>query len=218
MLPAIKGSVTDLANSFKNVQVNTDDSSPGTLGGFLRFDFKDGSWSFGRDSDEVTEDLVAINIRTFAHGWKLWANGKVTSVLVSITEPEPPCPPPVDDKHASAARGFAGAFWDDGKPGEQLVFETNSYGGRKAVNDLIEMVKQRVLAGSAYLFPIVRLKSESYKNQKHGSTIYNPRFELVDWADENGVAEGSVAQVMHSGEDAPESAPAVAPRRRRVTG
>jgi len=218
MLPVIKGSVADLASSFKVAQVNTQGASEGTLAGFLKFDFKVGSWSFGRDGDDVTEDYVAINIRTFAHGWKLYANGNFTSVLVAITEAEPPCPPPVGDKHASAARAFAGAFWDNGKPGEQLIFETNSYGGRKAVNDLIEAVKSKVMSGGTFLFPVVQLNSDSYKNQKHGSTIHNPVFKIVDWADENGVAESKQVNAEAPELPTPPAAqfPAAGPRRRRV--
>lgn len=221
MLPTIKGSVSDLASSFKVVQVNTQDTSGGTLGGYLKFDFKDGAWSFGRDGDDVTGDNVAINIRTFAHGWKLWANGTFTSVLVNITDAEPPCPPPVGDKHASAARAFAGAFWDQGKPGEQLVFETNSYGGRKAVNVLIEAVKAKVQSSASFLFPVVKLGSESYKNQKHGSLIHNPTFEIVDWANESGAAESSIGIAEADAEDDTPiavEAPAAPARRRRVAG
>ena len=212
-LPVIKGSLTDLAASFQAAKVSTADSTPGTLGGFLKFDFKDGSWAFGRDGDDVTGDTVVVNVRSFAHGWKLWAAGKFIENLVSILDPLPEPPVAVDGKYPSEARAFAGAFYDNGKPGEQFTFETNSYGGRKATNDLLNQVYARSHVNPVHMFPIISLNSDSYKNVKHGSTIFNPVFAVVGWADEKGAVEDLNARIEASDEEPAAPAPT---RRRRV--
>jgi len=216
MLPVVKGSATDLASAMRAVKVSTGDATPGALGGFLKFDFKDGSFSFGRDGDDVSKDQAIINVRSLSHGWKLWAGGKFTQNFVSIIDPLPEAPQPVDGKYPSEARAFAGAFFDDGKPGEQFTFETNSYGGRKAANDLIVKIMERANSNPAFMFPVVCFDAESYKNQKHGTTIFNPVFTVVDWANEDGALERTARIAPKEAQVEPE-APAPVRRRRVAT-
>lgn len=217
MLPVVKGSATDLATAMRSVKVSTGDASPGAMGGFLKFDFKDGSFSFGRDGDDVTGDRAIINVRSLSHGWKLWAGGKFTQTFVSIIDPLPTAPESVDGKFPSEARAFAGAFYDDGAPGEQFTFETNSYGGRKSVNDLIVKIMERANSNPAYMFPVVELHGQSYKNVKHGTTIFNPVFEVVAWANEDGAIEGMGRIEAKAEVEVEPEAPAPARRRRVVT-
>ena len=206
-LPAIKMSTKDLRGALAQSQVQ--ETAAGGIGGFLKFDFQTGEWSYGRDQEEVTGDKVLINVATFGHGWVLWLNSEAQKNLVRFTDPlpEPPASA-VDAKgntvEASQARAFQGAFLDGN---DQLTFETNSYGGRQGVDALLAAVKQRAASGEGDLYPIVKLSSSSYVNKAYGNkTIHNPVFEIVGWADEFGVEEEEPEQI---------EAPAPTRRRRR---
>jgi pyruvate/2-oxoglutarate dehydrogenase complex dihydrolipoamide acyltransferase (E2) component len=89
--------------------------------------------------------------------------------------------------------------------------ELSSYGGKKAFAQLIEAIKQQAVKSPAYLFPLISLSSESYRNKKHGTTIFNPIFEVVGWCNEAGNQQGEAAQALAAPEPAPAAAPAPAP-------
>lgn len=213
-LPAIQASATGLAARVAAAKMPATASAG--VGGFLKFDFNSGDFTFGRDQDEVTGDIVLVNTNSICHGYILWHEAKATKVLTTFDNDMPPAPAAIGSDQPSEARAFAAAFYDDGKPGEQMTFETNSFGGRKAVDSLIRAVIDRVSAGETVtLYPLVKLTSESYRNKTyHNKLIHNPHFEIVDWCDQNGVPATTAAPQLA----APEAeAPAEAPvRRRRV--
>tara|TARA_R110000737_G_C14406401_1_gene455158 strand:+ start:84 stop:464 length:381 start_codon:yes stop_codon:yes gene_type:complete len=99
------------------------------------------------------------------------------------------------------ARSFQGALVDNG---DMLSFDTNSYGGRKGVDTLLGAIKSHAAEGSQFLYPKIKLSSESYANKKRGGKLtYNPLFEIVSWFDENGVEEsGAAPQVEDKAVDA----------------
>lgn len=216
-LPAIQTSATGLAARVAAAKMPATQTGGG-IGGFLKFNFNDGDWTFGRDQDEVTGDLVLVNTNTICHGWILWHQAKATKVLAPFVDDVPPAPAALGDDQPSEARAIAGAFVDDGKPGEQFTFETNSFGGRKAVDTLIRQIIERVSSGETVtLYPMVKLTSESYRNKNyHNKLIHNPHFEIVGWCDQNGKAAGATAQLeapQEIEEPQVDQAPA---RRRRV--
>lgn len=217
MLPAIQATTGSLAARIAQAKK----PATGTgMSGFLKFAFDSGEYLFGRDQEDVTGDLVLVNTNSICHGWTIWADGKATKTLVTFDRELPEAPPAVGKDQPSEARAFGGAFYDDGKPGDQLVFETNSYGGRKGVDKLIGEVIDRVTAGeTVYLYPVVKLSSESYKNKNYmNKLIHNPIFEVVKWCDVNGLEAGAEAPSL-AAPAAPEAEPEPeqsAPRRRRV--
>jgi len=208
MFPTAKNSMTNLAAALQNSQIPTE-SNLGSKA-FLRFDFKTGRFFFGRDQEEVTGDTLVLNIASFTHGWTLWVNGKPQKVQSSFNEPLPNPMAPVDGTDPSESRGFEARFEDDSDT--IVVFETSSYGGRKGCDAILGEAIVKAKTGSEYLFPVVKLDSESYKSQQ-GGTIHNPMFKAIGWMDQNGNLEGDIASL-----DAPEDEEPVAPaRRRRVT-
>ena len=96
----------------------------------------------------------------------------------------------------SEARCFeARLLEDDGI----LVFDTNSYGGRQGVDDLLNQITERAARGeSEYLFPQVRLDSNSY-TAKTGNVVFNPKFFITGWVNAEG--EKQVTNDVASVED-----------------
>jgi hypothetical protein len=220
-LPSIVASASNLAARVAAAKIPV--TASGGVRGFLKFAFDDGQWTFGRDLDEVTGDVVLVNTNSICHGWILWHAAKATKVLTTFDNDMPEAPAAIGNDQPSEARAFGAAFYDNGKPGEQLAFETNSFGGRKAVDTLVRAVIDRVTNGETVtLYPLVKLTSESYRNKNyHNKLIHNPLFEITGWCDQNGVPAGQTAQLAAPAEEAaaPEAAAAAAEaptRRRRV--
>lgn len=212
MFPTTQSSITDLSSALAQSKVHhADNNAAGKA--FLKFNFKDGSFTFGRDQEEITGEEIVVNVATFAHGWTLWVNGQPQKVMRSFVEQLPEPMPSVDGNQPSESRGFEARFPEEDDD-TILVFETNSFGGRKGADKLLTEVSIRSASGEAeYLYPVVRLTSESYKS-KQGSTIHNPVFEVVGWMNQDGVRQGETPRV-----EAPESEPEEeTPVRRRRRG
>jgi hypothetical protein len=152
----------------------------------------------GQDGDLVTDEEILINTATIQHGWILWSGGRPNKIFVGFTQPLPQAMEPIltgkdaqgNDTYdsPSEARSLQGALVDDGEP---LAFDTNSYGGRKSIDVLLGKIKAHSAEGSKFLYPRVKLTSESYANKKRGGKLtFNPVFEIVAWCNEDGDEEG----------------------------
>jgi hypothetical protein len=178
---------SDLATALGQSQVIS--ATGGGGGNFLKMDFETGEWLLGVDSDIVTDDEVLVNTPSIAHGWVLWSAGRPKKTFVPFNQPLPPELPPIGEDYASEARSFGGALFDDET---QLSFDTNSFGGRKGVDVLLGEIKAHAATGSSFLYPLVKLTSESYANKKRGGKlVFNPVFEVISWHNEDGVAEAA---------------------------
>jgi hypothetical protein len=209
MLPSVSVSASSLAQKFLGNKVSTQTAASGSAG-FLKFDYQSGDWTYGRDSEDVKGDEILVNVRTLGHGWVQWSGGRATKNFVSIEHELPIKPPAIGRDEAAEARCFGAAFYDDNKAEKtQLIFETNSFGGRAAVNDLINAIMERVVSGEqTHLFPLVRLGSSSYYNEKYRRDIHTAKFEIVAWCDENGIKQGSAPARIAAPAPAPAQAPA----------
>ena len=202
------------ANSAKNLAAQLTESkieSSGVQAGkaFLKFDFKSGDFSFGRDGDDVTGETLVVNTYSIQHGWTLWVNGAPQKVSVPFTEYLPDPMPPQAGNEPTESRSFEARFLDDEET--IVVFDTNSYGGRRGVDTLLNAIKSRALNGdSEYLFPKIELTSDSYK-AKQGGTVYNPVFNIVGWLNAEGQEFTDTPKVEHKEEEA---APVTRRRRR----
>lgn len=211
MFPTTQSNIKDLSSALAQSKVHqTGNSSAGKA--FLKFGFEDGSYTFGRDQVEVTGEQVVINVATFCHGWTLWVNGSAQKVMRSFFENLPDPMPSVDGNQPSESRAFEARFLDEDDD-TVLVFETNSFGGRKGADNILKEVSIRSASGeSEYLYPIVKLSSESYKS-KQGRTIHNPVFGVVGWMNQAGEIQGGVLKVEEQKELPLEETPV---RRRRA--
>lgn len=182
--------VTDLASALAGSQVQETTGVAGVS--FLKMDFESGDWLLGQDADIVTDDLILVNTTTIQHGWILWSGGRPNKSFVSFNQPLPQPMEAIGDDYPSEARSFEGALIDDAEP---LAFQTNSYGGRKSINVLLGKIKAHSGGDSKFLYPKVKLTSESYTNTKRGGKLtYNPVFEIVAWCNEDGDEEGETPE------------------------
>ena len=208
--PAVMN-VDDLTSALASSQVQE------TNGGgqsFLKMDFETGEWLLGQDAEEVTGESILILTDSIAHGWILWSGGKPKKSMVRFLDPLPIPMPSVGNDHPSEGRSLLAAMVDDQ---EMVQFDTNSFGGRKGVDKILSQIKAHAAAGSKYLYPKVKLTSESYANkQRGGKLVFNPIFELISWCDSEGNEEGG-AKVPIEAKPAPvaEEAEAPAPGRQR---
>jgi hypothetical protein len=184
---------------------------------FMRFDFESGAHTFGREAEDITDETIVVNLKSFAHGWTLWSNGKPTKSSVSFTQPLPASMPPIGADSPVESRAFEARFEDDNDT--VLVFATNSYGGRKGCDTLLDLAKIRAAGGEGeYLYPVVSLTSESYANAKRGGKLtYNPLFKVVDWANEQGEYEGDTPKIAAPVVEEVAAVEEVAPKKKRRT-
>jgi len=203
---------SDLSTALAQSQVQ---ETTGLAGfSFLKIDFESGEWLLGQDAEIMTDELILVNTTTIQHGWILWSGGRPNKSFVGFTQPLPQPMEAIGDDYPSEARSFQGALIDDGEP---LAFDTNSYGGRKGIDVLLGKIKAHSAEGSKYLFPKVKLTSESYANKKRGGKLtFNPVFEIVAWCDTEGNEEGEApAQVAAPSETEAEASAEPKKRQRR---
>lgn len=212
MFPTTSTKITDLSSALKQSKVQQTTSSAGKA--FIRFDFKTGEFFYGRDQEEITGEQIVVNTASFSHGWVLWVGGQAQKVMRSFVEPLPEPMPAVGHDQPTEARGFEARFEDDEET--ILVFESNSYGGRKGCDSLLAAITMKSSSGEEdFLFPVVKLESESYK-AKQGGTIHNPVFKVVDWMNAEGELESTNGTKKIASESEPEEEEGSRRRRRSV--
>jgi len=211
MFPTAQNSATDIQAMLAASRVQETQQTTGSVA-FIQFKFKTGNFVFGKEQEDITGETIAVNVASFRHGWTLWTGGKPKKVQASFTQDLPMPMPSENGDSPTESRGFDAAFLDD--EDTILTFESNSYGGRKGADALLNAVKIRSASGEAnFLFPVVKLDSESYKAQQ-GGTIHNPVFTVVDWMDQAGNVESDTAKLTSdTTEEASEEE--VQPKRRR---
>jgi hypothetical protein len=202
---------TDLASALEQSQVQ---ETTGLAGfSFLKIDFESGEWFLGQDAEIVTDFEILVNTTTIQHGWILWSGGRPNKSFVGFTQPLPQPMEAIGDDYPSEARSLQGALIDDGEP---LAFDTNSYGGRKGIDVLLGKIKAHSAEGSTFLYPRVKLTSESYANKKRGGKLtFNPVFEIVAWCDTDGNEEGEAPAQVEDKSETEAEAPAEPKKRQR---
>jgi hypothetical protein len=184
---------------------------------------RDGAWVHGRDDTEVEEgSRWAVNPMALAHGFVCWARPdqgggrKLGEVMTPITQPKP----------ERTALEDLGARWEEQFGAQlkcvegtdkslQVLYLTSSQGGRDAMIDLLESIRQRLETVTDGTFvPVVELNSDSYAHPNYGK-IWKPVLRVVDWLDMDG--KGAAAKSAPATPPAPAGAAANpgAPVRRR---
>jgi hypothetical protein len=218
-------------------------SMPVMSGGtpFLRL-LRDGKWAMGAQDSEIVDGTEAIvNPLSIQHGYSCWTdrgpkegkNEKLGEEMWKITQPKPMAntlQEMTDPRtHAVCAwkdqMCFELKLLDGNFKDEQAMYSATSVGGLRLIDGLMKGLENKLDTGSMYIFPIVRIGSDSYQHSSYGKT-YTPVMEIVGWADMNGneeVADADNAPAPAAEVEAPapaveEPAPQAAPagRRRRV--
>lgn len=215
-------------------------SMPAVVGGtpYLRL-LRDGKWAMGADDSQIAEGTEAIiNPLSIQHGYSCWTNRgpkegkneklgeemwKITQAkpaahtLPEMTDPRTQAPCQWKDQMSFDLKLIGGAF-----EGQQALYSATSVGGMRVIDSVLGELERKLDTGSAFIFPIIRIGSDSYQHASYGKT-YVPVMEIVGWADMNGDEEGADGSAPAPepepkpaavAEPAPQEAPAG--RRRRV--
>lgn len=187
MFPTTQNNPANLASALTEATIPEANATGGTGKAFLKLDAKNGHWLLGRDAEEVTGEEIIINTYSFQHGWVLWVNKSPTKIMAPFTKPLPERIAAQAGNEPSEARGFEARFEDD--PKTVVVYESSTHGARQGSDKLLAAIKQKAVSGEErFLFPVVLLNTDSYQS-KHGSTVFNPVFDVIDWADKDGERE-----------------------------
>lgn len=143
---------------------------------------KAGEWVYGAHEEEITEDMeLLVNPGGFVHGFVCWADGaKLGEIVKGVDQPvEEP-----EDTPAGSTRGWEAQLGMTLKindpEGANLLFNTSSVGGKRAVAEMAQQVAEKLASGDEKIVPVVKLSAESYKHKKYG-TIYTPAITVVRW-------------------------------------
>ena len=210
---------------------------------YLRL-LKDGQWVMGAEDTVVAAGTeVIVNPNSLQSGYSCWTNrapGQGKNELLGeemwgIMTPKPPAstlPVHHDPRTQELCQ------WKDQMSvdivllngphaKQQVLYKASSVGGLRALTAMMDAVMDRIDTGSEYVFPIIKLSSDSYNHNSYGRT-YVPVMEIVGWANAAGEedmdgddgAPAAVDQVVKQAapEPQPEPEPAAAPagRRRRI--
>jgi hypothetical protein len=202
--------LTELVATFKTVDTTSIGGRP--IHPLMQFKSREGGiWAFGqRRTVPEPNSLWAVNPASFMWGFVCWgdANKILGEKLVSISEPLPDATKlpdkgfPWQQEMAVNLKCVSGT-----DAGTEVVFKTNTEGGKGEIIRLIEAVRDR-LDGQheGKVSPIVRLENSFYSHQQYGKT-WVPVLTVADWMLLDGPAPAP----------APASPPPTEqPRRRRV--
>ena len=204
----------EVANLATGLAASAQTAAAGEGQQFMKFT-KFGEYVFGADNIEVEPGSEwAINPQGFGHGWIAWGDSAhgtegemLGEVMGSASQPMPEQPGPVDGSW-SEQRGIQLACVTGEDEGTQVLFQTNSKGGKKMYARIVMEIVKRINAGQLDIVPVVNLAADSYQHTKYGK-IFTPDYKLVRWT-----TMDDAAPVLAEEEEEEEAAPAPAPRRR----
>lgn len=212
---------SSVANMATAIAASINQAGANTTNGFYGGMDKYGTHFYGADRTEVNpNDKWAGNIEMFTHGFVAWGTaahgteGKnVGEVMVPITQPLPleSDLPEVKGEWSKAICMQLKCIEGEDE-GVQILWKSNSYGGRKAYGALMTQVMEKLNDGDAACFPVMQLLSDSYNHKKYGK-IFTPEFKVVGWMTQDGVRSEEPAKLEDASED--EESSQEEPRRRR---
>ena len=155
---------------------------------------KSGTWVYGQNDDPVQEGSEwAINPLSIQHGWNCWSDnpGNTKNELLGETmAPVTAKMPAKPEKHSSGVewkgqRQFELMCLNGDDEGLEVLYKTGSVGGMRAVDNFLAGLTKQLNANPGFPVAIVQLEVADYDHPKYGQ-IFNPIFEIVDWASMNG--------------------------------
>jgi hypothetical protein len=160
---------------------------------FLRLS-RSGQLAFGTSSEPIQEGSEwAINPHSIGHGWVCWAiirpgqpaaaNKLLGEAMAPITSPKPLMPDPIVGGEWKSQYGFELKCLNGDDEGLEIQYKVNSFGGVKAVDNLLAKCTEHWLKDKANLVPIVQMSSDYYDNKTYGGQTYFPVFTITGWAD-----------------------------------
>jgi len=191
----------------------------GSTDPYMKFT-KFGEWMYGTENVEVQEGSQwVVNPLGFVHGFTAWGTKEhgtdgqnVGEMMVPATQPMPNEGelPSVKGAWAKCV-GMQLRCLTGEDEGVQVLFKTNSTGGRKAYAALLQSVVQRLAKDPGTPVPVITLAADSYEHKSYGK-IFTPELTIVKWLALDDTAPTPAPAIEAPAEDAPTTEE---PRRRR---
>ena len=185
--------VVDKLNNNKITNTSNRDIS------YLVFSAKTGTFTLGARKEDVTNEYIVVDTKSFMHGWSLWFQNKNTKIERPFYED---LPPRIESKiaddgkeiKASKLRGFSGVVQYENET-ENVSFSTSSLGGRIACDNLLNDIIDKATSGNAdYIYPIIKLETDGTLTTDYG-VYHKIKFKIENWLDENGNVEGEALKI-----------------------
>lgn len=190
---------------------------------------KAGEWVYGAEETEVEEGSVwAVNPMGLQHGWTCWGDegtpkqgSNLGEVMVPAQQPMPEEPEPREDGTWSKCVAFQMRCTGGEDEGVQVLFKSNSRGGRTAYAALLQKLVAQLGENPEAPVALVTLDASSYKHKTYGK-IFTPEITVTGWASMDGEAaepaeqtEQRAAAGQPEDSEPPEPEPEKPARRRR---
>ena len=149
---------------------------------FMRF--TKGAWTWGMESIAVADDeRWALNGSTIQVGFIAWHESQIEGEkMVTIGEGNVSSGdlPPVQAK--DGWQQAAGINMKRVKPagGPEVVWKTSSFGGRKLIMQIAQLLVAQLAEDPSKPIPIVTLGSSAYKHKEFGQ-VFNPEISVIEW-------------------------------------
>ena len=160
---------------------------------------KSGKWTSGKAKTPRGDATAIFNIASLQAGYSCWTDYKdkknklVAEKMKLAVEGEIDMDdlPDVGEWEWKFQQAISGTFIDDKKP---FSYSTTSQGGLSALDTVLEAIDARIDDGEeVFLFPMVQFDHDTYDHDSWGETFV-PIFEIVGWADMDGVPEGGAEE------------------------
>jgi len=159
----------------------------------IKLSKNNGTWNIGQaDEPMQVGSRWVINLLSVCHGWICWSNypnakknERLGEVMVPMSEPKPRKPDPIESFPFGEQRSFEAVCIDGEDIGADVMFKNGSTGTLKGFRKLEDAIKAQLRSNRAFPNPVIQFKSDKYKHSQY-SWIWNPIFEVVDWADMGG--------------------------------
>jgi hypothetical protein len=155
--------------------------------------YKKGKYCIGDDEVALGREYIAF-CTEWTIGWCRWQDGQI--VEERLGKPAEGYSPPDRDELGHTDK----SAWEDGdsdpwarqsllpledcESGEFIVFVTSSFGGKLAIEKLVNRYAREIGTGRNLGNPIIKLGSYERTNKEYGP-IPTPMFEVVGWENEN---------------------------------
>jgi hypothetical protein len=174
---------------------------------YLRL-LRNGKWVMGTEDNPIADGTKAIiNPLSIQHGYSCWTdrapndgeNEKLGEQMWKITQPKAGAhelPAMVDPRTQNPCAwkfqmSFELKLMDGNYKDQHAIYAVTCVVGLRLVNHIMGELERKLGAGSTYIFPIVRVGSDSYQYGRFAKTSYVPIVEIVGWADILGAEEAA---------------------------
>jgi hypothetical protein len=207
--------MANIINMAKGLQQSANQAAAQTTS-FMKY-AKDGTWSHGADDIEPESDaLWLIHPQSFEHGWIAWgdkAHGnhgeKLGEIKVAATEPLPLESSLDEVKGRWAQQVSMQMMCLTGMDKDtRVTFNTNSTGGRKAYQKIVNAVIEAITSGEKAVAPVVTLGGDWYKHKEFGK-IYTPVMDIQEYktlAEVNAIVDAMMGVAATPEKDKPKKA------------